>query len=61
MPQQTTQRIESILEELYELEANQHSHYYKHEPKGRARMAFLLLKLNAVEEERSEALQREEN
>ena len=53
MSHRTTQREEKILEELYELENNQHGHYFKHEQKGRERMAFLLLKLNAVEEKMS--------
>ena len=49
MPQRTTKRIASILEELSELEANQHGLYYKHEQKGREHMAFLLLELKAIE------------
>ena len=51
MSKKATQRTERILVELNELEANQHSYYYKHEQKGRERMALLLLELNAIEKE----------
>ena len=47
----TAYGIGEILEEIEELEANQHPSFYKNEPKGRERMAFLLLALNDVEED----------
>lgn len=45
------QQEEEILEELAELEVDQHRRYFKHEQKGREHLAFLLLKLNAIEKE----------
>ena len=50
MPKKSEQLMEDILEELNELENDQHCCYFKHEQKGRERMAFLLLELNAIEE-----------
>lgn len=41
---------DDTLDEIEELEVNQHTQFYKDEPRGRERMAMLLLKLNALEE-----------
>lgn len=52
MHNEINQREEEVLDELAELEADQHCRYFKHEQKGREHMAFLLLKLNAIEKEK---------
>jgi len=44
------ENIEDIVGELNELDADQHPRFYRNEPKGREREAFLLSKLNATEE-----------
>lgn len=51
MPSGTNQ-LEEVLDELAELDVDQHHRYFKHEQKGRERMSFLLLKLNALEKEK---------
>ncbi len=43
------ERIENIVDELNELDVDQHPKFYKNEPRGRNRAAFLLLKLNTIE------------
>ncbi len=43
------ERIEDIVDELNELDVDQHPKFYKNEPRGRKRTAFLLLKLNTIE------------
>ena len=45
------QTIEEVLDEIAELEANQHPSYYKNEALGRKRFAELLSKLNAQTKE----------
>ena len=52
MSQESVQvTTEDVLNEIQELETNQHSLFFKHEARGRERMAFLLLRLNVLEEE----------
>lgn len=43
------ERIKNITDELNELDVDQHPKFYKNEPMGRKRTAFLLLKLNTME------------
>lgn len=41
--------LEKILNEIEELEVDQHTNFFKNEPNGRKRMSDLLVKLNLIE------------
>lgn len=43
------QTRDEILDEIEELEYDQHSLFFRDEPRGRQRLAILLLRLNEIE------------